>query len=219
MKIKTLLLFVISFPKTLWFNFKYFPFYDAIKLPVFVSQRVWLMTMDGNVHLGVVRTGIVRIGYGEVGIFDRRQSRTIWQVTGTVKFKGSARIGHGSKISVVGDLVVGNNFCISAESAIVAYKKVIIGDDVLLSWDVLIMDTDFHHIYSEEISSINPPKAVRIGNKVWVGCRSVILKGVEISEGAVVAANTTLTKSINSQNAIVGGNPARILKEKIQWKL
>ena len=48
MKIKTLLLFVISFPKTLWFNFKYFPFYDAIKLPVFVSQRVWLMTMDGK---------------------------------------------------------------------------------------------------------------------------------------------------------------------------
>lgn len=218
-KIMILFLFVMGLPKTCWFNFKYFPFKDAIKLPVLVSHRVWLMSIKGSVRLGVVRFGIVRIGYGEVGIFDKQRSRTIWQVSGTVEFKGSARIGHGSKISVVGDLVVGNKFCISAESTIVAHKKIVIGDDVLISWDVLIMDTDLHHIYSEEGLCINPPKLVTIRNKVWIGCRSLILKGVEINEGVVVAANSTLTKSVNLDHSIVGGNPVRVLKERIVWEL
>lgn len=207
--------FVKGLPKTIWFNFKYFNFKDAMKLPVFVSNRVWLMELGGSVKLGIVRTGVVRIGFNDIGIFDRQRSRTIWQVSGTVEFEGSASIGHGSKISVIGNLVIGNNFCISAESSIIAHKKITIGDDVLLSWDILIMDTDIHEIYDEGGSCINQPKAVIIGSNVWVGCRSLILKGVEIANGVVVAANTTLTKPININNSIVGGNPVRVLKDKI----
>ncbi|CAN4273158.1 WbbJ Acetyltransferase (isoleucine patch superfamily) [Methylophilaceae bacterium] len=217
-KVSTLISFVLSLPKTIWFNFKYLPFKDALKLPIFVSRHVWLMDMKGQVRLGVIRTGIVKIGFGEVAIFDWQRARSIWQVSGTVEFKGSAKIGHGSKLSVLGDLTLGNNFAISAESSIVSHKKITVGDDVLISWDVLIMDTDLHEIHAEDGSYINPPQAISIGDKVWIGCRSLVLKGVSISDGMVIAASTTVTKSVESKNAIIGGNPVRVLKENISWK-
>jgi acetyltransferase-like isoleucine patch superfamily enzyme len=210
-------LFILGLPKTIYFNFKYFPFLDAIKLPVFVSSRVWLMQMGGKVNLGVVKTGIVKIGFGDVGIFDRQKSRSIWQVSGLVQFIGSAKVGHGSKISVLGELVVGNNFCISAESALIAHNKITIGDDVLISWDVLIMDTDGHNIFNDIGLQINKPKEVIIGDKVWVGCRSLILKGVRIADGVVVAADSTLTKSVDCGYSIVGGSPVRQIKRDVKW--
>ena len=135
-----------------------------------------------------------------------------------MEFKGSARIGHGSKIGVVGELVLGDNFRITAESAIVAHKKVVIGANVLVSWDVLIMDTDMHHIHAQDGSCINAPSEVNIGNRVWIGCRSLILKGVTLPEGIIVAASTTVTRSVNCLNAIIGGNPARIIRENITWR-
>jgi len=81
------------------------------------------------------------------------------------------------------------------------------------------MDTDFHHIFSEDALYINPPKEVIIGNKAWVGFRSLILKGVEMAESVIVAANTTLTMSINSCNSIIGGTPVNVLRERVKWRL
>ena len=218
-KMQRLFAFALGLPNTLIFNFRYFPFLDAIKLPVLVSHRVWLMDMSGTCELGVVRTGVVKIGFGEVAIFDWRNSRTIWQVPGHVRFRGKARIGHGSKISVEGELTVGNGLIITAESAIVAHRSVTIGSDVLISWDVLIMDTDLHDIFDREDKLINPNQPVSIGNKVWIGCRALILKGVEIANGAVIAANSTVSRSVGQQQVIVGGNPATTIKENVSWKL
>jgi acetyltransferase-like isoleucine patch superfamily enzyme len=215
--VENLLLFLAGLPKTIWFNFRYFRFVDAIKLPVFVSNRVWLMRLGGSVKLGVVKPGVVKIGFGDVGIFDRQRARSIWQVSGSVEFKGVAKIGHGSKISVVGELSVGNNVSITAESALVSHKRIIIGDDVLISWDVLVMDSDLHDIFDNNGLKINQPMAVVIGNKVWIGCRSLILKGVTIADGVVVAANSTLTKSVTLEHAIVGGNPVRVIRKNISW--
>jgi acetyltransferase-like isoleucine patch superfamily enzyme len=53
---------------------------------------------------------------------------------------------------------------------------------------------------------------------VWIGCRTLILKGVDIADGVVLAASTTLTRSIDAQNSIVGGEPARVIKENIRWQ-
>lgn len=51
----------------------------------------------------------------------------------------------------------------------------------------------------------------KIGNDVWIGCYSIILEGVEIGDGAIIAANSVVTKSVPPY-AIVGGNPAKFIK-------
>ena len=84
--VNRLILFLMSLPKTILFNLKYLPLKDGIKLPVFISPNVCLMEMKVNIKLSVISTGIVRIGYGYIAIFDSQNSRAIWQVTGTVEF-------------------------------------------------------------------------------------------------------------------------------------
>lgn len=219
-RFEKLYLAVLGLPKTLLFNFWYFPFRVAIRLPVVISHRVWLMRLGGEVSLGKVAFGSVRIGFGGIGIFDRRRSRAIWQLEdgGHVDFRGRADFGHGSKICVTGTLVVGDGVSISAESAIVAEQHIEIGDKAVISWDVLIMDSDQHGVYDERGRHLNAPMPVRIGNEVWIGCRSLVLKGVAIADGVVIAAASTLTHSIESPNVVAGGHPAHVLRENIRWR-
>jgi acetyltransferase-like isoleucine patch superfamily enzyme len=55
-----------------------------------------------------------------------------------------------------------------------------------------------------------------IGNHVWVGMNATILKGVTIGDGAIIAAGSIVTKDVKA-NTLVGGVPARILKENVEW--
>jgi len=212
------ILLLLGLPKTLLFNFNYFPFLDALRLPVYVSHRVWLMEMSGEVVVrGPLRRGMIELGFGEVGIFDQHRSRTVWQVSGRVEFGGPARIGHGTRLSVSGVLKLGEGLKITAESAIVASNSVSIGAGSLLSWDVLVMDTDFHDLYSGG-ELLNPPAPVHIGAGVWIGCRALVLKGSVLPDGTVVAAASTVTREFTAPNTLIGGSPAGVLKENVSWR-
>jgi hypothetical protein len=138
-------------------HLRYFPLRQALRLPVLVSHRVWLQETGSSVHVHDTRRGRIKIGFGEVGIFDQQRARSIWQVSGRVEFKGRCHLGHGSKISIPGELVLGDDFRITAESAIVAHHRVVFGDDVRISWDVLVMVTDLHGIYDAHERPLNPP--------------------------------------------------------------
>lgn len=206
--------------KTIIFNFRYFPFSTAIKLPVLISRNVYLYKMKGRVVINApIQTGLIQIGYGRVSIGDFKRSRAIWEVYGEVVFNGRAFIMHGCKINVLenAQLNIGDNFNMSAECAVIAQKQITIGKDSGISWESLVMDTDFHYIYDENGQLFNQPKEIIIGDKVWVGCRCTILKGADIPSGSIVAANSLVTKKLNGEKNIFGGNPLRVLKSGITW--
>ena len=208
-----------SLPKTLCFNLHYFPLKTALKLPVFVSHRTYLRELHGKVVLPEkVETAMVKIGFGDVGHYDRKRSRGIWQVSGTVAFDGRAGIGHGSKLSVRGDLHIGADFNMTAESTIVCADKITFGRDCLLSWDILVMDTDEHPLYDNEGNRLNPNHPIVVGNHVWVGCKCVLLKGAEVPNNTVVAAGTLLSRAFEGENQVIGGNPPAILKQEVRWE-
>ena len=236
-----------SIPKTLRFNLHYFPLKTALKLPVVVSHRTYLRELHGKVELPEkVETAMVKIGFGDVGHYDRKRSRGIWQVSGTVSFGGKASIGHGSKISVRGNLCLGDGFNMTAESTIVCAKEIRFGNDCLLSWDILVMDTDEHPIFNYgqetkglkaqdagsalrpqvlcpesnhvENKRINPDKAILVGDHVWIGCKCVLLKGAVVPDNIVVAAGTLLTSSFSGEHQVIGGNPPTVLKHDIRWE-
>lgn len=208
-----------SIPKTLRFNFHYFPLGTALKLPVFVSHRTFLRELHGKVVLPEkAETAMVKIGFGDVGHYDRKRSRSIWQVSGTVTFGGKASIGHGSKLSIRGDLTLGADFNMTAESTIVCAKEIRFGDDCLLSWDILVMDTDEHPLYDKAQQRINPDKPIVVGNHVWIGCKCVLLKGATIPDDTVVAAGTLLTSAYSGEQQVIGGNPPSVLKRDIRWE-
>lgn len=208
-------------PKTIYFNFRYLPWRLALRFPIWISSKTYLRKTKGTISInGPISTGMIRIGYGDIGIFDKKRSRAIWEVSGNVVFEGLAEIGHGSKISVghSGQLVFGKNFMITAESTIIAYKKIIFGNDCLLSWDILIMDTDFHPIFNASNEILNPDADIIIGHSVWIGCRSLILKGSFIPDGSVIAANSLVSKKLSGTNQLFGKQPLTTIAENIFWR-
>lgn len=91
-------------------------------------------------------------------------------------------------------------------------KSVTIGKDCL-SGSCTLLDTDFHSIYFEKR---NDPEAVAskpivVGDKVWLGGQSAVLKGVTIGEKAIVAFRAVVSKDVAAQ-AVVAGNPAQVVK-------
>jgi len=206
--------------KTLFLNFKYLPFKQAIKFPILVSRRCVILPGKGKIFIkGHIIPGMITIGYGKIAIFDRVKSRSIVQIGGIIEFAGKANIGHGSKLDIAqnGILKLGNDLVITAETTIICYKNITIGSNCLLSWDILIMDTDLHKIKNNTGAIINDPQPIIIGDNVWIGCRCLILKGTTIGTGNVIAANSTLTKSYLKENCVLTGD--KILKGDITWNV
>lgn len=200
---------------TLYFNFKFLPFRQAIKFPVLVSGGVYFICSSGKVTIRSSSLFCVKLGFGGVNIFDKFNEKTIIDISGEVDFDGKASIGQGCRISVSGLLRFGKNFNITANSVIVSHYKVSFGDNVLISWGVLIMDTDFHKVSTS--SSIAAP--VVIHNDVWICCRVLILKGVEVLDGTVVAANSSLVGTRYDGNSIISCPSAKVIKNGISWTI
>lgn len=213
-------LYNINIIKTIIFNFYYLSPKVAIHFPILIYRRSRLQKMKGKISIEApIATGMLKIGPYSLGTQDCLYSRTIWEVSGLLIIKGKANIGRGSKISIgkEGILTLGNKFTITGNTEIICQKEITFGDDCLLSWDILMMDTDFHHVLNREGEKMNSPKPIKIGNHVWIGCRNTILKGVSIANNNIIAANSTLTHSTTNENCIIGDN-GKILKTNINWE-
>ena len=111
-------------------------------------------------------------------------------------------------------LIIGNHVGISG-AIIYAHKEIIIGDHVNIGAGVKIYDTDFHPIdkharrYNDTSQIDTAP--VCIGNDVWIGANSIILKGVKISDGSIIGAGSIVTRDV-PQDSLVCGVPAKPIK-------
>ncbi len=85
-----------------------------------------------------------------------------------------------------------------------------IGNNVLIGHNVVIATLNHNQNPKKRASIL--PKPVKIGNDVWIGANATILPGIMIEDGAIIAAGAVVTKNVK-RNTIVGGNPARIIKE------
>lgn len=108
---------------------------------------------------------------------------------------------------------MGKDVSIGRFSLINAMECVVIGDGALIAESVSIRDHD--HEFSDTTKFIRDQgfrtASVVIGNDVWIGAKSTILRGVRIGDGAIIAANSVVTKDV-PEMAIVGGAPARLIK-------
>lgn len=210
--------FLLGLPKTLIINFKYLSWYDACRLPIWVTSRCRLRALKGEIRIEAPLTpGMIKIGYGDVGVIDNHE-RASFSNNGVIVFHGKTNIGVASKIDNHGILVFGKNFVATAKTSITCYCKITFGDDVLVSWDTSFMDTDTHKIFINESDRINEDEEIHIGNHVWLGMRSSVFKGGKVPDGCVVGANTAIYKTFINTNCIIAGCPASEIKANITWE-
>ena len=157
------------------------------------------------------------------------------EITGHVdKRIPESKISVGDNCLIEGTLVtetkessikVGNNVYIGGGTTIDCTCSIEIEDDVLISYHCIIQDSNNHSIrYSirkkDNIDwkerrwhdwSTTEKKPVKISKGAWIGARAMILKGVTVGTGSIVAAGSVVTKDVPDWT-IVGGNPAKIIR-------
>lgn len=113
-----------------------------------------------------------------------------------------------------GEIIIGDRVGMSG-STIYARESIIIGDDTLIGANCKIIDNDFHPIDPVERLSGNldhlKTKPVVIGQKVFIGCNSIILKGTVLGDRCVVGAGSVVS-GIYEADSVIAGNPARVVK-------
>ena len=93
-----------------------------------------------------------------------------------------------------------------------------IGDNCMISSYVQIRTGDSHFIMDFDGNRIIPAKSVKIGPHCWIGEGSKVLKGVELDGEDIVSTGAVVTKSFG-RNIIIGGVPAKVIKENVKWDL
>jgi len=104
--------------------------------------------------------------------------------------------------------------CGFSGAAISCAESITIGDHVLLGINVIITDTDHHSTGAKERRENTgiTSKPIVIGNNVWIGANSIILKGVHIGDNTVIAAGSVVAANIPA-NVMAGGVPAKGIKK------
>ena len=106
---------------------------------------------------------------------------------------------------------IGAGTFVNHRTELVAHQSVRIGRDCLLAWDILVLDSDSHSVDGGARTA-----PVSIGDRVWIGCRATVLKGVTVGDGAVVAAGSVVVSDVPART-LVAGNPARVVREDVTW--
>lgn len=116
------------------------------------------------------------------------------------------------------EIIIGNRTTIeSGHIASTEGQSIKIGNDCMFSHRIEIRNGDSHSIFDfTSKERINKAQSITIGNHVWLGADSKILKGVTISDGAIISTCAVVTKDVGS-NQIFAGVPARKIKDNINW--
>jgi acetyltransferase-like isoleucine patch superfamily enzyme len=108
---------------------------------------------------------------------------------------------------------IGDN-CSLNGTLIHSREEVVIGNDCLFGPGVVILDNNSHNTSTDPLlrrTGKIETSPVNIGNNVWVGMRSIIMKGVNIGDNSIIAAGSVVIKNVPSNKAF-GGNPAKFIK-------
>lgn len=216
----SLFIYILSIPKSFYVCLHYFSFFQALRLPIIVRYNTRLKALRGRIICHVpLRTGLLKIGFGDVGIVDSHNERAILELNdGIIELYGKVSLGTASRLSLgAGGHLVWKGRCINtARTTIICFDNITFGEKVLISWDTTIIDTDFHEVMDSETHNSFPRTApISIGANTWICLGSTLLKGSTIPEGCIVGAKALVTKKFTTTNSILAGNPATIKKQRV----
>lgn len=196
--------FLLKF-KSFYLNFKYKHNLNKAKLCI-----------NGNVGLEISKSAKINNGCLYLGVNSINNSNSSllrMDENSVIILNDSFSSFYGNDIIVFKNakLILGNSF-INSGAKIRCHNSITIGDDCAISHDFTLMDSDAHYLNGD-----NHANPVVIKDHVWIGTRVTILSGVTVGEGAVIAAGSVVTKDVPA-HCLVGGNPAKVIKENVEWE-
>ncbi|MCI6998515.1 MAG: acyltransferase [Eubacterium sp.] len=221
LKIRDIVSLIISLPITIYVNFRCLPFKTALKFPIFVGYKTHIDKLSRNIRFGCEPTTfMVRIGWGgtegrELG----KKNYLLLNENAMIQFNGRCTMSSGvSLILDLGTLEIGNDFFCNKNCTISCNDRITIGDNVLFGWNVEVLDSDNHKVIHKNKETACDHGTIKIGDHVWVAAFSHILKNSIVPDGSVVAYHSLVTKQFEGEKLLLGGCPAKVIEEQIEWK-
>lgn len=194
--------------------------YNFISPQVKKGTKVPLMNLKNTViqldkGAKLVLNNRLRVGEKQVRR-SRLETRILLEKNATMQVDKPFTVYAGSYIRVVegGTLVIKGKGFINENVQITCGDRIEIGDGCFIGRDVIIRSYDAHEILKEGYQVSAP---IKIGNNVWIGQSAMILKGVNIGDGAVIAAGSVVTKDVPA-HSVVAGVPAKVIDQDIEWR-
>lgn len=217
----------LSVPKSFFFNLKVLPFRKAIKMPIIVSyktkiiganKKTFIVNLPKKTKFGLCRLGL---SGSESGFIISKRSLVLIRNSGKIIFNGVFGLSRGIFLHCDdGLLTFGNNFKANCNAHISCeHSSISFGDDCSLGWDCTIKSCDGHRLtYNQK--RLENSGDISVGNHCWICSKATILKNGFMASNCILAYNSILTKKISDKdNLLYAGQPAKIVKENINWEV
>ena len=181
-----------------------------------ILARGTRLKLDRRARLNIGRGSRLRIGFA----LEAAAASCVHVGKGAqLTIRGTVQIFRGTTVLVNdgGRLEIGTRSYINDCATITCFEHVEIGSDCAISWRTNILDANVHEL---AVSGQPRPRSrpVSIGDAVWIGTGATILPGVAIGDGAVVGAGSVVAHDV-PPGSLVAGNPARIIHQRVSWRL
>lgn len=206
--------------KTIYFNFRVLPFYQAMKLPIFFYGKVSFYWLKGDVKFQNTRIkrGMIKFGRNTEFMTGLKKSAFVLLSPGSLLiFEGPCSFGNDF-ILRLGDnsaLRLGEYTFIGGNVKIICTKRITIGRYSRIAFESQLIDSNFHFIINTKNNTIKSrDKEIIIGAFNWIGNRSSISKGSRTKDNTIVTSGSLLNKDFTNHDEkylIVGGSPGRVI--------
>ena len=213
-------LFTLNCIKTLYFNFKMFPFEIAKKLPIFIYGKVKFSDLSGEIIIDApIKMGM--IGFGQpYEIFSKSAGNAQIFIAGKVIFKGHCQFGldYFIHIAQTATLKMGNMSSLGSRGKIICYNEITFGNYCRIGFESQVIDTNAHQmmdIITNEKFPITSP--ILLGSYNYFSNRVSILQNTITPNYCTTASNSLCSKdySFLGKNILIGGIPAKLIKNNI----
>jgi len=188
-------------------------------LPIIATSRVRLYC-EKKAAIDYDAGSYIRLGFSGSGVaaFEHTGINLELHDAAVLRLRGVSLIGYGCSLCVHRNAIleVGDGTYVAANSVIKSMRRIHIGRNCAIAWNVTILDSDFHP-WSLNGEEREISKEVVIEDHVWIGNGAMILKGVTIGSGSIIGAGSIVTGDVPA-SCLAAGNPARVVRAGVSWR-
>lgn len=210
----------INWIKTIYFNFKMFPFEVAKKLPVYFYGKVKFNDLSGKIQINApIKSGM--IGFGQpYEIFTKAIGKSEIFFAGNINFNGYCQFGIDYLIYVApnASLTMGNMSSLGSNGKIVCFDKIMFGDYCRIGFESQLIDTNAHQMIDVVTNEKFPiTSSIILGDYNYFGNRVSIMQNTVTPNYCTIASNSLCNNDYTNfgSNTLIGGIPAKLLKHNV----
>ena len=201
----------INILKTVYYNFRLFPFHIAKKLPLFIHHGVKTYKMGAICIEGEIKRRMISIGAFNL----KAQGVTKIVNRGKIIFRGPVILGGCTIIENSGIIVFEGETLVAEGTTFLVHKKLVIGKYTRIGFNCLWTDSDYHYMINVQTGEVKPnKKEIIIGKCNWIASCTTVKKGTFTPDYTIVASNSLLCKDYRQDlppYSIIGGTPAKLI--------